>query len=103
MKRQGFFGRVDDLAGIFKAPADVVDYSLDWVDHLASGVTIADATWTVPAGLAAGSQGVTGTVATKRLSAGTAGAEYTVTCTITKSSGEVLARSFVITVVAELS
>ena len=103
MKAQGFYRRADDLAGIYKAPGDVVDYSLDWVDHLADAVTITAATWIVPAGLTAGSAGVVGSVTTQRISGGTAGADYKVTCQMTKSNNERIDRTFVISVVAELS
>lgn len=103
MRPQGFYRRVDDLAGIEKAPGDVVDYSLDWVDHLAAGVTISSATWVVSATLTEGASGVSGSVATKRISGGTAGTEHKVTCQMTKSNGERIDRTFVISVVAELS
>jgi hypothetical protein len=103
MKPQGFYRRVDDLAGIYKAPGDVVDYTLDWTDHLAQGVTAVTASWTVPAGLTGAGEGVASPLTTKRISGGTAGTEYKVAVAMTKSNAEVVVRTFVITVATELS
>lgn len=103
MKPVGFFRRVDDLAGIYKVPNETVDYSLDWTSELQTGQTISSASWTVPAGLTSSSAGVSGAVTTRRIAGGTAGTDYKVVCAITKSNGEVVPRSFVISVVADLS
>jgi hypothetical protein len=103
MKKQGFYRRVDDLVGIHKAPTEQIDYSLDWSDHLPAGVTITGAVWQIPGGLSGTTENIAGSVVTKRISGGTAGYEYNVDCTITKSNGEVVPRSFVVSVVARLS
>jgi hypothetical protein len=82
-----------------KDPAEVLDYGLDWSDHLAlkdPNDTISSSTWTVPAGLIAGAQFVIDGVATIWLSGGTAGAngaDYTLTCRIVTSGGRTLERS----------
>lgn len=99
----GFFRRpADDLAGLFKVPADLVDVTIDWSEHLRDGVTVASATWATGA-LTGSNEGATASTTTKRIGGGTAGSEYPVTCTITKSTGEVVARTFVVSVVASLS
>lgn len=102
MKPQGFFRRADDLAGVFKVPADVIDFTIDWSEHLRVGVTVSSATWTAP-GLTMSNEGTTSSTATRRIASGTAGTDYPVTCTMTKSNGEIIARTFVVSVVASLS
>lgn len=102
MKPQGFFRRADDLAGVFKVPADVIDFTVDWSEHLRAGVTVASAAWSAP-GLTLSNEGTTASSATRRIAAGNAGTDYPVTCTMTKSNGEVIARTFVVSVVAALS
>jgi hypothetical protein len=103
MKALGFYRRVDEMVGVYKAPADVVDYSLDWVDHLGESVALASATWTIPSPLVNGGTSIDSQVATARISGGVANAEYSITCTITKSNSEVVARTFVLTIAAALS
>lgn len=102
MRPQGFFRRADDLAGVFKVPADVVDFTIDWSEHLRAGVTVASATWSAP-GLTLSNEGTTPSTATRRITGGTSGVDYPVTCTMTKSNGEVIARTFVVSVIASLS
>jgi hypothetical protein len=103
VRPQGFFRRAaDDLAGVFKSAADVIDFTIDWSEHLQTGVTITSATWSV-GGLTGSNEGTTASSATKRVGGGTAGADYPVTCTIVKSNGETVARTFVVSVVASLS
>jgi hypothetical protein len=103
MKALGFYRRVDELVGIYKAPTDVVDYSLDWVDHTDPTVSVASAAWSVPGPLVLGGASVADTVTTARIGGGVAGAEYKVTCTMTKSNSEIVARTFVLAILAELS
>ena len=77
---------------------------IDWTDYLAeigASETISSSTWTIsPSGLTeASSSIVTGSKKTQiRLSSGTAGVRYTVTNTITTSSGVVDERSFYVLV-----
>lgn len=88
-----------DAAGdwIEKDPNAVLDYAVDWGAPLNSwlaGETIASVAWTVPAGLTQGAASNTNTVAQVRLSGGTVGQTYTVTCRITTSTGQIEDRSF---------
>jgi hypothetical protein len=103
VKPQGFFRRsADDLAGLYKVPVDAIDVTIDWSEHLRAGVTVASATWSAP-GLTLTNEGTTSTTATRRIGGGVAGTDYPVTCTMTKSNGEIVARTFVVSVVASLS
>ncbi len=72
-------------------PSDEVDYTQDFSNYLASGVTISSATWSsVPSGLtfASGSNG--SQTASIRISDAVAGEIYKVFCEITDSNGQVL-------------
>lgn len=73
-----------------KDPADIADYKLDWSPFLANGETIATKTVTVEAGLTKVSDTITdsNTSVTIRLSGGTDGTDYDVTCLITTSMGQ---------------
>ncbi len=103
MRPSGFFLRDDELAGIYKAAADSVDYGVDWTNDLAEGVSVASATWTLPAGLTGGPEGVSSPITKKRISGGVAGTEYPIAVLMTKTNGEELERTFVVIVVEELS
>lgn len=76
-----------------KDPGASLDYSFDWTDWLGTNETISSATWTVPAGLSKVSEVNTAYIATCRISGGTAGVNYTVTCQITTNQGEIDRRS----------
>jgi hypothetical protein len=83
-----------------KDPADVLDYSITFTRALPSGANLTGATWAVtPSGLAIGASAQSGQVATVFLSGGTAGVEYTVTCTATADGGRTIERSAQILVV----
>ena len=71
-----------------KSPVDVADYFIDWSNFLADAETIATVSITATAGLTVGTTDFTGKVARARLSGGTAGSSYAVTCVITTSSSE---------------
>jgi hypothetical protein len=77
-----------------KDPASIVNFSLDWADHLAAlgaGITIVSSplpVWTVPAGITKVSQSNTTTVTTIRLSGGTDGSDYEILCHVTLSDGQ---------------
>lgn len=103
MIHRGFERRTDDLVGLPKVPGEAVDVTFDWSPELTVGQTISLASWTATAGLTLGGNGVVGALATQRISGGTAGTDYRLTCTITKNNGEVIPRTVVISVVAELS
>ena len=76
-----------------KDPQASLDYSFDWTDWLGTGEIISSSTWTVPAGLSKGAEVTTSTVSTCRISGGSAGTNYTVTCQITTNTGEIDQRS----------
>ena len=71
-----------------KSPADVADYFIDWSAFLSSTETISSVTVTADSGLTVGTTDYTDKVARVRLSGGTAGNNYAVTCLITTSSNE---------------
>ena len=72
-----------------KSPADVADYFIDWSNFLSATELISAVTVTADAGLTVGATDFTGQVARVRLSGGTAGNSYAVTCLINTSSNEV--------------
>lgn len=78
-----------------KDPADVLDYAIDWSAVLAElgGDSIASTTWSVPAGLVGGAEGVAGDVRTKFISGGTADTTYAVGCRITTTGGRTIERT----------
>ena len=71
-----------------KSPVDVADYFIDWTNFLADAETIASVAFTASSGLKVGTTDFTTKVARARLSGGTAGSSYAVTCVITTSSSE---------------
>jgi hypothetical protein len=78
-----------------KDPNAVLDYVVDWAPWLAdSGSdTITAVVWTAT-GLTITSSSFTTTDATVRLSGGTSGTLYTVSCRITTAGGRIDERSF---------
>ena len=80
-----------------KDPDETVQYSVDFTDYLGSD-TLSSVAWQVPAGLTNVSSSNAGKVASIKLSGGTAGTDYTVTCRLTSGGGLVLDRSFVLQV-----
>ena len=81
-----------------KSPGAKLDYSVSWVDWLESGETISNSAWTVPDGLTKVSDTDSGGVATVWLSGGVLGTLYTVTNTITTSTGRIDSRVIRITI-----
>jgi hypothetical protein len=75
----------------------VLDYTIDWSQHLDSGDQIASVTWSVGA-LTLDSQIDGATSATARISGGTAGQRYTITCHVELDSGQEDERSIVLIV-----
>ena len=80
-----------------KDPDETEQYGVDWADKLGAD-TIGSVSWQVPAGLANVGSSTSGQVAYVKLSGGTAGADYTVTCRLTTGAGLILDRSFVLQV-----
>ena len=90
-----------------KDPDALLDYGFNFgidADHpeklpwLATGETITDSVWTVPAGLTRGIDSASATITLIWLSGGTAGVSYLVSNKITTSAGRVDERSFLILV-----
>lgn len=90
-----------EIPSITKDPKAHLDYSIDWGGWLASGETIADASWAIVAPdsletspLKDAGHSTTGGVATIWLEGGAVGQTYQVFCTITSSAGRIDSRSF---------
>ena len=92
-----------------KDPGSTLTVGLWWQDVVARGDTLSAVAWTVPAGLMLVAEGIStanmtdsgtvypaGQVALARLSGGTAGADYTITCKITTAAGDVDERSITV-------
>lgn len=91
---------IDGRATIEKGDDEALDYGIDYADLLADGETIGNSVWTVPAGLAEGVSGASGSIVTQWLSGGTAGQSYDVDNRITTSAARVFERCFNVRVVA---
>ena len=76
---------------IFKDPAGVLDYTLDWSEYLPSGDTLSTCTVTI---LTLNSSSITTNTATAIISGGTAGNKYNVEYTITTSDSKTDSRNF---------
>lgn len=75
-----------------KDPAANIPLHFDWSEWLEDGDTITDSVWSVPAGITAGSDSFTTTVATIWVTGGTAG-EYRFRNTVTTAAGLIDRRS----------
>lgn len=85
------------VAHFYQDKDEAVARTLNWADDL-NGSTISSVVWSVPSGLTneASSNGTT--TATIRLSGGTPGQTYTVTCTVTTAASEDLQAHFLLTI-----
>ena len=85
----------------YKDPAEKLDYRFDWgAEYLGTDTITGTPTWsTSPTGLTTVSSSNTTTTTTVRLSGGTVGQEYTVTCHVVLTSGQEAERSFKLKVV----
>lgn len=99
----GIRRRLDGLAWVDKAPADVVDYGFEYEDELETAETITTSTWSATTGITLGSEGVDGSVATTWVSGGTAGTTYTLVNTIQTSGGRTFVRTLKVRVLANVS
>jgi len=82
-----------------KDPLAIRDYLLDWSTYLAGADTISSASWSVsPSGPTIATSSNTTTTTTARVSGGTAGTEYTLTCHVVLASGQEDERSITIQV-----
>ena len=77
------------------------DYSVDWSTN-APGDDITAVIWSVPAGITNLATSYSGSVATIRLSGGTVGQTYQISCTATRQSGQVDKRTFLVTIVPRI-
>ena len=77
--------------------SEAVARTLNWSDDL-NGSTVSSVTWTVPTGLTNEATSNTTTTATIRLSGGTPGQSYTVTCLATTAAAEDLEAQFTLTI-----
>lgn len=80
-------------------PQDTRIWAFDWATFLTErSTTISSATWTVPSGLTKVSESNTTTTATVKVSGGTHGTDYLLTCTATLANGETVEKSFTLAV-----
>lgn len=86
------------MADFVKDPDEVLDYTVDWSNWLATGETISTSTFTPDAGITKDSETNGNTAGTVWLSGGTAGESYSVTNRITTTDSRTAERSFVIDV-----
>ena len=70
-----------------KAPAEEIDYGVDWSAVLEAGDTITASTWSVPEGLTKGAEGLTGATTKVFLSGGELDRSYDVVNVIETSGG----------------
>lgn len=70
------------LGTVTKGSTDTLLYTVDWVEWLADGDSIASASFTVPAGMTKLSQTHTTTQSKVLISGGTIGITYVVSCSI---------------------
>lgn len=83
----------------YKGPNEAINFAVDWSDWLdtdrdgTADDNIASASWSVDDGITLGTQSATSTVATAKISGGTAGQRYKATCQIvTSATGETFER-----------
>lgn len=88
------------LGTITKRSADILFYTFDFSEWLASGDSVASATWTVPAGVTQVTSSTTSTTALVKISGGTVGTNYTITCSmVTTVSTETKTETFVLRII----
>lgn len=76
--------------GTTKDPDDIDDFAWNWAARLATGETISDHDLPAVAGITIVTSSISGSSVVARLSGGTAGESYSLTCEITTSTGRVL-------------
>ena len=89
---------MSSVAPFQKDPNDTEEYAFDFRKYLATGETISSAVWTVPAGLTKVSETVAGSEARVKVSGGTLGEDYEITCLMTTSQGRIIDRTGVVEV-----
>jgi hypothetical protein len=75
-----------------KDPDEVIDYGIEYSGSLADGDALVSVVWTFidQAGCTKSNEGVVGTQAKVRISAGTAGLNMKIQCRVTTANGEIL-------------
>lgn len=99
MTEEGFRpGKGGELPSIRKDPAADLDYSIDLraLGWLREDETLVSAEWVVPAGLTKRDPSNDDDAATVWLTGGTAGTDYTVSCTFETSTPRIDKRSFIV-------
>lgn len=81
------------MASFVKDPAEVLPYTIDWTDWLATGETISSHTITAATGLTVDTSTEDTGIITIWLSGGTDGTRYDVTCHIETDTGKVSERT----------
>jgi hypothetical protein len=71
-----------------KDPADIADYWYDWSIFLPEDAVVEDQTVTAPAGITILAASHTDKVVRIRVSGGTAGTDYPITCLVDATNGE---------------
>lgn len=84
-------------SSFFKDPQAVLDYAIDWAAWLGDD-TIAESTWTAPAGITIDSSESSATAATVWVSGGTVGQTYRLTNHIVTAAGREEDRTITLTV-----
>ena len=83
-----------------KDPDSKLNYTMDWVDWLATGETISTSTWVVPAGITQeGTSTNDNTTATIVVSGGTVGVQYPLVNRITTSASRTVDRTIIVLIV----
>lgn len=89
------------LGTITKRAADILIYTADFSQWLASGDSVASCTWTIPTGLTQVTTSTSSTTATCKISGGTLNATYTITfAMVTTVSTETKTETFIIRIIA---
>lgn len=82
-----------------KDPSDTDDFAWEWAALLTTGETISTHELTVPDGITKVQSSINGSQVIARFSGGTDGTTYEIDCTITTSTGRILQRRGLLTVV----
>ncbi len=86
------------IPAVPKGPGENLDYQIDWSDWLGTDTITGSPTWTIPAGLVAGTVSNTTTTANQFLSGGEIGQDYPIDHTIVTAAGRTASRRFIVQV-----
>lgn len=87
---------LQDSLGYYKEKdsGETLDYGHDWAEWLEATDGISTSAWTADAGVTLSGAAVTGSVTSTLIAGGTIGTRYTITNTVTCTSGRIVQRSF---------